>query len=285
MKYDDLADNQEFFSKRKDRRKPKGRRSVNQLRKKGGFNDAGLQGLLERGLITELIGELKSGKEATVYLAHGPQGLLAAKLYRDAAVRSFKNDSRYREGRFVGDARVKKAIEQRSKTGVDTQQALWIMHEYTQLWALHNAGVPVPKPVVGPGVDDCARAGRVVLMEFIGDDTGAAPRLADLRLSPDEAEEAFSQSVELLKTLLGLGKIHGDFSAYNLLWWQGRVIIIDVPQMIEVHENPNAAELLERDVFSLCRSLKSVQADPDEVLEQVKRSAPHVAFSGTGPRV
>ncbi len=285
MKYDDLADNQEFFSKRKDRRKPKGRRSVNQLRKKGGFNDAGLQGLLERGLITELIGELKSGKEATVYLARGPQGLLAAKLYRDAAVRSFKNDSRYREGRFVGDARVKKAIEQRSKTGVDTQQALWIMHEYTQLWALHNAGVPVPKPVVGPGVDDCARAGRVVLMEFIGDDTGAAPRLADLRLSPDEAEEAFSQSVELLKTLLGLGKIHGDFSAYNLLWWQGRVIIIDVPQMIEVHENPNAAELLERDVFSLCRSLKSVQADPDEVLEQVKRSAPHVAFSGTGPRV
>lgn len=271
--FDELADPEESFAKRKDRRKPRGRRSVNQLRKKDGFDDAGLQGLLERGLITELVGELKSGKEATVYLARGPQGLMAAKLYRDAAVRSFKNDTRYREGRFISDARVKKAIEQRSRTGVSAQQALWVMHEYTQLWALYNAGIPVPKPLVGPGVDDCARAGRVVLMEFIGNDEGAAPRLADLRLSPDEAESAFSQSVTLLSALLKLGKVHGDFSAYNLLWWEGRVIIIDVPQMVETRENPNADELLERDVTSLCRSLKGVRADPAEVLARVKQSA------------
>ena len=273
MKYfDDLAEAEESFSKRKDRRKPKGRRSVNQLRTSVGFDDAGLQGLLERGLITELVGELKSGKEATVYLARGPQGLMAAKLYRDAAVRSFKNDGRYREGRFISDARVKKAIEQRSKTGVSAQQALWVMHEYTQLWALYEAGIPVPKPLVGPGADDCARAGRVVLMDFIGNDEGAAPRLADLRLSPDEAESAFSQSVALLGALLKLGKVHGDFSAYNLLWWQGRVIVIDVPQMVEVRENKDAAELLERDVVSLCRSFKGVRADPAEVLAQVRRS-------------
>ena len=272
-KYDELAESQESFAKRKDRRKPKGRRSVNQLRKGDGFDDAGLQGLLERGLITELVGELKSGKEATVYLTRGPQGLLAAKLYRDDAVRSFKNDGRYREGRFVSDARVKKAIEQRSKTGVNAQQALWMMHEYRELWALFEAGLPVPKPVVGPGADDCARAGRVVLMEFIGDESGAAPRLADLRLSDADAQDAFSQSVELLVALLKLGKVHGDFSAYNLLWWQGRVIIIDVPQMVEVRENPNADELLERDVTSLCRSLKNVRADPAEVLAYVKRTA------------
>ena len=274
MKYfDDLTEPQEHFSKRKDRRKPQGRRSVNQLRTSSGFDDAGLQGLLERGLITELLGELKSGKEATVYLARGPQGLMAAKLYRDAAVRSFKNDGRYREGRFISDARVRKAIEQRSKTGVSAQQALWVMHEYTQLWALYEAGIPVPKPLVGPGADDCARAGRVVLMDFIGNDEGAAPRLADLRLSPDEAADAFAQSVELLGALLRLGKVHGDFSAYNLLWWQGRVIIIDVPQMVEVRENPSAAELLQRDVTSLCRSLKGVRPDPGEVLAQVQRAA------------
>ena len=274
MKYfDDLTDSQESFAKRKDRRKPKGRRSVTQLRKEGGFDDAGLQGLLERGLITELVGELKSGKEATVYLARGPQGLLAAKLYRDAVVRAFKNDTRYREGRFVGDARIKKAIEQRSKTGVSAQQALWVMHEYRELWALFEAGLPVPKPVVGPGVDDCARAGRVVLMEFIGDETGAAPRLADLRLSAAEAQDAFAQSVALLVALLKLGKVHGDFSAYNLLWWQGRVIVIDVPQTVEVRENKDAADLLERDVTSLCRSLKGVRADPLEVLAYVQRAA------------
>lgn len=232
-----------------------------------------MQRLFEQGLIDELLGELKSGKEATVYLARGPQGLAAAKVYADAAVRSFKNDHIYRDGRFIGDDRIKKAIDQRSKTGMSTQQALWIMHEYLQLWALFDAGLPVPKPFVGPGADDCAKAGRVVLMDFIGNDEGAAPRLADVRLSPDEAEDAFEQSVVLLAELLRLGKIHGDFSAYNLLWWEGRVVIIDVPQMVEVEENRSAGELLERDVTSLCRSVKGVRADPRRVLERVLRDA------------
>jgi RIO kinase 1 len=272
-RYDDLSDSTEPFSKRKDRRKPKGRRSVTQLKTKNGFDDVGLQRLYEQGLFTELLGELKSGKEATVYLARGPEGLLAAKVYRDAAVRSFKNDQLYRDGRFIGDARAKKAIEQRSKTGVSTQQALWIMHEYLQLWDLFEAGVPVPRPRVGPGADDCARAGRVVLMDFIGNDEGAAPRLADVRLSPTEAEDAFEQSVALLTRLLELGKVHGDFSAYNLLWWGGRVVVIDVPQTVQVAENPHADELLARDVTSLCRSLKGVRADPGEVLARVRQGA------------
>ena len=272
-RYDELSDDTESFAKRKDRRKPKGRRSVNKLKTQGGFDDPGLQRLLEQGLIDELLGELKSGKEATVYLARGPQGLAAAKVYADAAVRSFKNDHIYRDGRFIGDARIKKAIDQRSKTGMSAQQALWIMHEYLQLWALFDAGLPVPKPLVGPGADDCAKAGRVVLMEFIGNDEGAAPRLADLRLSPDEAEDAFEQSVELLVQMLQLGKVHGDFSAYNLLWWEGRVVIIDVPQMTEIEENRSAGELLERDVVSLCRSVKGVRADPRRVLERVLKGA------------
>ncbi len=272
-RYDDLADPQEHFAK-KDRRKPSGRKSVNQLRTAAGtFTDPGLQGLFEQGLITELVGELKSGKEATVYLARGPQGLIAAKLYRDARVRSFKNDTRYRDGRFIGDAGAKKAIEQRSRTGVNVQQALWVMHEYSQLWALFEAGLPVPKPLVGPGADDCARAGRTVLMSFVGNESGAAPRLSDVRLSPEEAADAFEQSVRLLIALLKLGKVHGDFSAYNLLWWEGRVIVIDVPQMVNVEENREAAALLERDVNSLCISLKSVRADPAAVLARVRREA------------
>lgn len=274
-RYDDLSSSAETFSKRKDRRKPKGRRSVRELRADaGGFDDAGLHHLFELGLIDELIGELKSGKEATVYLTRGPTGLGAAKLYRDAAVRSFKNDTLYRDGRFIGDARVKKAIDQRSKTGVSAQQALWVMHEYLQLWTLFNAGLPVPKPLVGPGADDCAKAGRVVLMEFVGDEDAAAPRLSDLRLSPEEAQDAFEQSVKLLTSLLKLGKIHGDYSAYNLLWWQGKVIIIDLPQMVDIAENSHAGELLERDVRSLCTSFRrSVDVDPYEILREIKRQA------------
>lgn len=273
--YDDLAEPTETFSKRKDRRKPKGRRSVSKLQPgAGNFDDAGLQGLFEQGLITELVGELKSGKEATVYLARGPSGLIAAKLYRDAAVRSFKNDTLYRDGRFIGDARIKKAIDQRSKTGVSAQQSLWVMHEYLQLWTLLEAGIPVPKPLVGPGADDCAKAGRVVLMEFIGDEDAAAPRLSDVRLTPDEAQDAFAQSVTLLASLLKLGKVHGDYSAYNLLWWRGKVIVIDVPQMVDIAENSHAAELLARDVDSLCTSFRrSVNIEPRQILLEVKRRA------------
>ena len=274
-RYDDLSSSTETFSKRKDRRKPKGRRSVRDLRTdKGGFDDAGLHHLFELGLIDELVGELKSGKEATVYLTRGPSGLGAAKLYRDAAVRSFKNDTIYRDGRFIADARVKKAIDQRSKTGVSAQQALWVMHEYAELWTLFEAGLPVPKPLVGPGADDCAKAGRVVLMEFVGDEDAAAPRLSDLRLPAEEAQDAFEQSVTLLISLLKLGKIHGDYSAYNLLWWQGRVVIIDLPQMVDIAENRRAGELLERDVLSLCKSFRrSIDVDPYEILRRVKHEA------------
>ncbi len=271
--YDDFSDDEERFAK-KDRRKPKGRRSVAQLQTtQDSFDEPGLQALFERGYLDELIGELKSGKEATVYLARGPQGLVAAKVYRDAAVRSFQNDHIYLEGRFISDARLKKALEQRSKTGLSAQQAMWVMHEYVQLWALYGAGIPAPKPLTGPDLDDLARAGRVVLMDFIGDEAGAAPRLADVRLPPEEAEAAFMQSVDLLVALLRLGKVHGDFSAYNLLWWRGQVVIIDVPQMIEVDESPHADTLLKRDVDSLCTSFRGVRRDPEAVLKEVRRRA------------
>ena len=277
--YDDYADAEESFAKRKDRRKPKGRRSVKTLEQKQDdktqFEEPGLQHVFEMGLLDTLIGELKSGKEATVYLAEGPQGLLAAKVYSDMAVRSFKNDQVYRDGRFIGDDRLEKAIQQRSRTGLNVQQALWILHEYIQLWELYEAGVPVPKPAVGPGLNECAKAGRVVLMNFIGDDAGvAAPRLSDVRLTPAEGEAAFAQSLDIMVALLKLGKVHGDYSAYNLLWWEGRVIVIDVPQMVNIAENKHAPELLEQDVESLCQSLRrSVDADPQIVLLEVRRRA------------
>ena len=133
----------------------------------------------------------------------------------------------------------------------------------------------MPKPAVGPGLNECAKAGRVVLMEFIGDETGvAAPRLADIRLEPDKAEDAFEQSLDIMVNLLKLGKIHGDYSAYNLLWWEGRVIVIDVPQMVNIAENKHAPELLEQDVTSLCQSFRrTIDADPQIVLRRVRQRA------------
>lgn len=281
MKRTDFEAPEERFGKRKDRRRPKGRRSVNELKVDAPeasaikFDDPGLQNLYELGYFTELVGELKSGKEATVYLVRGPRGLLAAKLYSDPEVRSFKNDGLYRQGRYISSARIKKAIEQRSKTGVNAQQALWIMHEYSQLWQMHEAGIPCPRPTVGPGADDISAAGRVVLMEFVGDDEGAAPRLADVKLSEDQAKSAWEQSLTIMTDLLKLGKIHGDYSTYNLLWWQDKVIVIDFPQMVDLKENPQALNILRRDVESLCKSFKShgIDEEPGLVFLDVKQRA------------
>lgn len=278
--HDDDAAAFEPFSKHKDRRKPKGRRSVHELYREPEpgsslptFSDPELQTLFERNYLSRILGELKSGKEATVYLAENHDGLVAAKIYRDQAVRSFKNDQPYRQGRFIGDARTEKAIRQRSKRGLGAQQALWIAHEYQQLWELYQAGLPVPKPLVGPGPDDIGMAGRVVLMSFIGDEHGAAPRLSDLRLNLAEAQAAWRQSVALLARLLALGKVHGDFSAYNLLWWRGEAVLIDFPQVVSLKENPQAGSLLERDVRSLCSSFRrhGIDADPEAVLLELRR--------------
>jgi RIO kinase 1 len=278
--YDEAAT--EHFGKRKDRKKPKGRQSVAALQAAAttnsaqAFADPGLQALFERGYLTRVLSEVKSGKEATVYLAEGESGFLAAKLYRDARVRSFKNDQTYRQGRFVGDARIKKAMDQRTKTGLSAQQALWVYHEYRELWTLHRAGLPVPTPRVGPDPEAIGMAGRVVLMDYVGDEDGPAPRLSDLRLPPDAAQAAWEQSVDILSRLLALGRVHGDYSAYNLLWWQEQVVVIDFPQIVNVAENPNWRALLARDAASLCTSFRrhGLVMDPDEVLRDVlKRQA------------
>lgn len=276
--YDDFDDAAlERFSKRKDRRKPKGHRNVKALKQVSPndptqkFTDQGLQALSERGYLDDVIAELKSGKEATVYLARGREGLMAAKVYRDQAVRSFKRDGVYRQGRFIGDARIKKAIDQRTKSGLGAQQALWVFHEYQQLWELYRAGIPVPKPLVGPDPEAIGMAGRVVLMAYLGTETTPAPRLSDLRLTPQQAQDAWEQSLSLLVELLKLGKVHGDFSTYNLLWWQEKVWVIDLPQVVNLAENHQGAQLLMQDVTSLCTSFKRLRLfkDPVETLTQV----------------
>jgi RIO kinase 1 len=282
LNYDDWDDEDESFSKRKDRRRPKGRRSVKDLKVDAAsatssahrFEDDGLQRLFERGLLTDVEQQLKSGKEATVYLATGPTGPLVAKVYRDEAHRALKDDTVYRQGRFVSDKRVKKMLDQSGRRGLSSELALWVYHEYTMLWRLHEAGVPVPKPAVGPGGEEIAQAGRVVLMERIMDGDEPAPRLADIDLTPEEAASAWEQSVALLGRLQQLGWVHGDLSAYNLLWRDGEVVLIDLPQMVEIGRNRHARMLFQRDVESLVGSFRrlGIEADPLEVVQRTQRS-------------
>lgn len=278
--YEDDGHSEESFARRKDKRSLRGRKSTNELlieqedalTNGQRFTDPELQHLFELRKIDDLVCEIKSGKEATVYLVTGPEGLMAAKVYADIRVRSFRNDGVYRSGRWIGDSRIEKAIAQRSARGTAAQQNLWVLHEYIQLWELHQAGIPVPRPMIGPDKVDLGDAGRVVLMEFIGDDRGPAPRLSDVTLEPDEASDAFRQSVDIATALYGLGKVHGDLSTYNLLWWKGRVVAIDFPQMVDLNENSNAHVLLTRDVTNLCGSFRTlgVHADPRRALAVVR---------------
>ncbi|MBK8550959.1 MAG: serine protein kinase RIO [Ignavibacteria bacterium] len=219
------------------------------------FNSSDLEELRGRGILDELISIIKSGKEASVYLGRCAEDLFAVKIYTDLRVRSFRKDDIYRQGRFIGEARVKKAIDQGSAFGVDAHQILWVQEEFRQMNFLYEAGIPVPKPV--------ACSGLVVMMEFIGEDGIAAERLSDLSLEKDEAEEAFRQSLKIFEAIVSSGRVHGDFSTYNILWHNGKAIAIDFPQVVGLNSNTAAKEILLKDVNSFCKSFKRHKLDPD----------------------
>ncbi|MBC8146204.1 MAG: phosphotransferase [bacterium] len=227
------------------------------------FEDRSLQSLHERGVLDEIVVQLKSGKEATVFVGRGPAGVVAVKLYRDLRVRSFRNDSVYREGRFIGDARTQRAIDNGTRRGQSAHELLWVEEEFRQLTALFEAGIPVPRPI--------AHDGYAIVMELIGDGIEPALRLSELLLEGDAATSAFNQSVDILRAIVESGRVHGDYSTFNLLWHNERVIVIDLPQVMFMHESANAGDILRRDIASLCHSFRrhGIDADEADVLRNV----------------
>ena len=264
----------EKFAKIKSKKnKLKGKQTVNQLISRkvdpadpdAKFENSDLNELSRQGFLDELISGIKTGKEASVFLGKNPDGFVAVKVYTDLRVRSFKRDQSYRQGRFIGDSRIEKAIEQGSKRGLDAHQVLWVQEEFRQMQHLHQHGVRVPKAIAVNGIS--------LVMEFIGDENGnPAPRISDLKMEKDEAHEAFRQSVQNLKLIVSSGRVHGDYSAFNILWHNEKAVVIDFPQVIELNHNPNAHAFLERDVRSLCKSFtrQGVNADKVKVLREVR---------------
>jgi RIO kinase 1 len=186
-------------------------------------------------------------------------------VYTHLKVRSFKRDEAYREGRYIGDGRIKKAIEQGSQKGLEAHQILWVQEEFRQMKHLYQHGVHVPKALAVNGI--------TLIMEFIGDENGnPAPRISDLKMERDEAEEAFRQAVQSLKRIVESGRVHGDYSTYNILWHNSTAVIIDFPQVMEFKNHPHAEAFLERDVRSLCKSFRKqgVRADEREVFREVR---------------
>jgi RIO kinase 1 len=209
-------------------------------------------------------GVLKSGKEAEVFLvervaADGRTCLLAHKRYRPRYPRQgelrelgfskgtmYRADKVYRAGWNLG-RRERMAIDGGSRFGHRLAATLWPANEIAMLRRAWDAGASVPYPV--------DRTDDGVLMEFVGDRGAAAPRLAEARLSREEAAAAAGQLLASLRALTSAGVVHGDLSAYNMLWWRGRLVVIDFPQAIDAPTNPHAADLLHRDVLNVCRWL------------------------------
>jgi RIO kinase 1 len=289
---DDELEGADTFPERRSRhttRKPLGRRRVATLTAEpdaGGTENAQddiIRRLQDLGHITEVVAELKSGKEATAYVARGPRGSVLLKLYRDLEARSFKRDGVYREGQVTLDQRAARAMQGRSRKGLEMLQSGWVNAEYAHLWHLWRAGLNVPEPLVGPEPFAYTATCPAVLMRLIGTEAAPAPRLSEAALTPQEARSAWKQAVDGLAGLLRLGYAHGDYSTYNLLWWENTVTIIDFPQLT-TRQNPNFQLLLRRDAESLSTSFRKhgVQVSGEQTLREVQR---RVLGPGPEPRV
>jgi RIO kinase 1 len=218
-----------------------------------------LEPFRESCLIEDVATRIKAGKEATVYActAHPStaHSVIAAKLYRLRSLRGEQNAGRYQQGRSVltleGGAtlprawRLHKAIAQRSARGLSAIQTSWLLHEFTLLTSLHARGAHVPKPL--------AHNEYALLMEFIGHGLEPAPTLNQVTLTPREAKRLLEQILFDLELLLELGWVHGDLSAYNILYEPGRALLIDFPQVVSCSGNPEARALFERDLTRLAQ--------------------------------
>ena len=195
-------------------------------------------------------GVLKTGKEADVHLLRrgvpdtDRSCLLAAKRYRDGKHRAFHRDAGYLEGRRVRRSRENRAMRTRTAFGRDLIAGQWAWTEFEALRRLWLVGAAVPYPVQLLGTE--------LLLEFIGDPDGtAAPRLAEIRLRGADLDPLWSQLVELAVALARAGLAHGDLSPYNLLVHNGRLVVIDLPQVVDVIANPQGPGYLDRDATNV----------------------------------
>lgn len=227
-------------------------------RHEAGWLLSSLKQFYDDKLICDVQAQVKGGKEANVYRCRATNGfeteLVAAKVYRPRKFRNLRNDRLYREGRDIitadgrpvknSDTRVMKALNKKSDFGVQVQHTSWLMYEFTTLQNLHANGANVPKPY--------AAAENALLMGYVGDENGAAPTLIEVALEMGEAQRLYHDVLRNIEILLAQGVIHGDLSAYNILYWNGEITLIDFPQVVGVLQNPHARDIFGRDVQRVC---------------------------------
>lgn len=244
-----------------------------------------LQEFIHQDYITDVLGMVKGGKEASVYRCEGHptvgHDLLAAKVYRPRKFRQLRNDSAYREGRHVitntsaallnaqgheiasrQDA-IMRAMGKKTSFGVQVAHTSWLGYEYATLQQLHSLGAAVPQPI--------AASENAILMSYVGDENMAAPLLNDVSLELDEARVLFDEVLRNIELMLQNGMIHGDLSAYNILYWEGEITFIDFPQVTDSRGNSNAYFILGRDIERICQYFERqrVRTNPRTILRDL----------------
>lgn len=216
------------------------------------------------------LGIVKTGKEADVFLIEravpddpAQSSVLAAKRYRGPETSDFHRSAQYREGRRMRNTRDSRAVARGSAYGRSVSAARWAYAEFEALSTMHSLGAAVPYPVQVNGTE--------VLMEFIGEGMVAAPRLAQVRCSVAELDGYFAQVVEIMRVFAGAGTAHGDLSPYNLLVQRGRVVAIDLPQLVDVVSNPGGMALLQRDCHNVCEwfTRRGLEREEDELFAEL----------------
>lgn len=210
---------------------------------------------------------IKGGKEASVYLCPGNEtsGLpfLAAKIYRPRRFRNLRKDHVYRAGRdrlnadghIIHDDRMLNAIRKRTMYGQQLLHSSWIEHEYQSMKLLHELDADIPQPF--------ARGNNAILMEYIGDEDLAAPTLNSVRLATRTAKILFERTLHNVELMLSIDRIHADLSAYNILYWEGNIKLIDFPQIISTRKNLNAFPIFRRDMVRICEYFQRQGVDVD----------------------
>ena len=213
------------------------------------------------------IGTLKSGKESDVYLvarsANGRTSLLAEKHFRDFKRRLFRNTYEYAGLWGEGTRHEDRAMRKNTRFGQEHRHKRWIANEWTNLVHLYDAGVTVPPPV------ELIEDGY--LMAFIGDGHHAAPRLEAVDLDVRTAGRVWNELVDEIARMLEAERVHGDLSAYNVLWWRERAVLIDFSQSVEIVSHPAARDLLVRDITGLAGYFRrqGVTIDVESVLDRI----------------
>jgi RIO kinase 1 len=236
-----------------------------------------LRDFYDMEFISDVLGRVRGGKEASVYrcaaTAQTGMSLAAAKVYRPRKMRNLRNDAMYREnrqyltadGKAVNDKdwRMLRHIEKKSRSGEQVQHMSWLTYEFKTLQRLRAAGADVPEAV--------SASENAILMGYRGDSEIAAPTLNTVSLEEAEARRIFDAVLRNVELMLSLGLIHGDLSAYNILYWQGEITLIDFPQVIDYGQNTNAYSIFQRDVTRVCEyfTTQGVDYDPLALSEQL----------------